>query len=74
MHVLIKAWASSTAIFSSLAEADRRELDPPIQVETAAWSTAGQLDWWVRERRNGRVAYAVQTAVNAGSELMIFVQ
>jgi hypothetical protein len=33
------------------AEADRREVDPPIQVDTAAWSKAGQLDWWVKERR-----------------------
>jgi hypothetical protein len=39
------------------AEADRREVDPPIQVEIATWSKAGQLDWWVRERREwwGRV-------------------
>jgi hypothetical protein len=28
------------------AEADRREVDPPIEVQTATWSTAGQLDWW----------------------------
>ena len=34
-----------------LAEADRREVDPPIQVETATWSKAGQLDWWVKERQ-----------------------
>jgi hypothetical protein len=27
------------------AEADRREVDPPIQVGTAMWSKAGQLDW-----------------------------
>ena len=33
------------------AEADRREVDPPIQVETAMWSKAGQLDWWVKERQ-----------------------
>ena len=25
-------------------EVDRREVDPPIQVETAMWSKAGQLD------------------------------
>ena len=39
------------------AAADRREVDPPIQVETAMWSTAGQLDWWVKERQEwwGRV-------------------
>jgi hypothetical protein len=33
------------------AEADRRDVDPPIQGETATWSKAGQLDWWVKERR-----------------------
>jgi hypothetical protein len=32
------------------AEADRREVDPPIQVEMATWSQAGRLDWWVNER------------------------
>ena len=39
-----------------LAAADRREVDPPFQVETAAWSP-GQLDWWVKERQQwlGRV-------------------
>jgi hypothetical protein len=33
------------------AEADRREVDPPIQVEIATWSPAGTVDWWVKERR-----------------------
>jgi hypothetical protein len=28
-----------------LAEADRREVDPPIQLEAATWSQASQLDW-----------------------------
>jgi hypothetical protein len=39
------------------AEADRREVDPTVQVETATWSNAGQLDWWVKERQQwlGRV-------------------
>ena len=39
------------------AGADRRVVDPPIQVDTATWSTAGRLDWWVKERREwwGRV-------------------
>jgi hypothetical protein len=42
---------------SQYSEADRRAIDPPIQVDTATWSTAGQLDWWVRERQEwlGRV-------------------
>jgi hypothetical protein len=39
------------------AEADRREVDPPIRVDAATWLKAGQLDWWVKERREwlGRV-------------------
>jgi hypothetical protein len=36
---------------SAYGEADRREVDPPIQVEMATWSPGGQLDWWVKERR-----------------------
>jgi len=39
------------------AEADRRAVDPPVQVEMATWSPGGQLDWWICERREwlGRV-------------------
>jgi hypothetical protein len=39
------------------SEADRREVDPPTPVEVATWSEAGQLDYWVKERREwlGRV-------------------
>jgi hypothetical protein len=39
------------------AEADRREVDPPIRVEAATWSNAGQLDWFVKERQQwlGRI-------------------
>jgi hypothetical protein len=39
------------------AVADRREIDPPIEMEMATWSKAGQLDWWVKERQEwwGRV-------------------
>jgi hypothetical protein len=29
---------------------DRREVDPPIEVEAVTWSP-GQLDWWVKERQ-----------------------
>jgi hypothetical protein len=28
-----------------IPEADRREVDPPIQVEAATWSPGGRLDW-----------------------------
>ena len=39
------------------AEADRRVVNPPIHVESATWSPAGQLDWWVKDRQEwwGRV-------------------
>ena len=30
---------------------DRQEVEPPIQVDIATWSDAGQLDWWVKEHR-----------------------
>jgi hypothetical protein len=52
------------------AEADRRPVDPPVQVEMATWSKAGQLDWWVKERQQwlGRVrgADGKQRWVKAG--------
>ena len=44
-----------------------------LQARTARWSKAGQLDWWVKERQEWRVGYAVLTAVNGGSELLTFV-
>jgi hypothetical protein len=37
---------------SQYGEADRREVDPPIEVESATWSAGGTLDWWVKERRS----------------------
>jgi hypothetical protein len=39
------------------AEADRREVDPRIQVQMASWAAGGQLDWWVKDRQEwyGRV-------------------
>jgi hypothetical protein len=45
-----------------------------MDMATVAWSTAGQLDWWVKERQEWWVPCAVQTAVNGGSELLIFVE
>jgi hypothetical protein len=35
---------------SLYGEADRREVDPPVEVGAATWSVGGQLDWWVIER------------------------
>ena len=29
---------------------ERREVQPPIPVESATWSGVGELDHWVRER------------------------
>jgi hypothetical protein len=39
------------------AEADRRAVDPPIEVDMTTWSRAGQLDWWIKDRQQwwGRV-------------------
>jgi hypothetical protein len=34
------------------SEDDRREVNPPIQVESATWSPGGTLDWWVKERQD----------------------
>jgi hypothetical protein len=40
-----------------LSPEDRREVNPPIEVESATWSAAGTLDWWVKEQQQwlGRV-------------------
>src|SRR5215207_9188485 len=32
-------------------ESERRQVSPPIQVESATWTAAGELDYWVRERQ-----------------------
>jgi hypothetical protein len=47
----------SDADLEQIGAADRREVDPPIPVDTATWSKAGQLDWWMKERQEwlGRV-------------------
>jgi hypothetical protein len=29
---------------------DRREVNPPIEVESPTWSAGGTIDWWVKER------------------------
>ena len=31
-------------------EKDRREVNPSMPVESAAWKPAGELDYWVKER------------------------
>ena len=49
-----------------LPEADRRAIDPPVQVEMATWSPGGRLDWWVKERQQwlGRVRGQRRSAPN----------
>jgi len=63
----------SDADVQQRAEADRREVDPPVKVETAVWSKAGQLDWWVKERQQWLARVRGKDG-NGGSGLLIFVQ
>ena len=61
---------------SQYSEADRRAVDPPVRVEIATWSYAGQLDWWVKEHWPrlawfGRVRGA--DGGSGGSKRLIFV-
>ena len=55
-------------------EADRREVDPPVEVRVATWSRAGTLDWWVKERQQWLGQYVVGTVVRDGSKLLIYVR
>ena len=52
---------------------DRREVDPPVEVQIATWSAAGTLDWWVRERREWFGRVRGWTDGSGGSKLLIFV-
>jgi hypothetical protein len=36
---------------SQYGEADRRGVDPPVEVQVASWSSAGTLNWWVKEQQ-----------------------
>jgi hypothetical protein len=49
-HVLIRYGVEGGELHL-IPEADRRAVDPPIEVEAASWSAGGQLDWWIRERQ-----------------------
>jgi hypothetical protein len=55
-------------------QADRRELSPPIEVESATWSAAGDLDYLVKERQEWWGRYGVQTDITCGSALLIYVR
>jgi len=52
--------ADRNVIFNQWGQRDedeRREVKPPVPVESASWTAAGELDYWVRERAEwwGRV-------------------
>jgi hypothetical protein len=55
------------------AEADRREVDPPIQPRGPRGPELASSIGGGKNGGNGGVAYAVPTAVNGGSQLLIFV-
>lgn len=45
--------ADRNVIFNQWGQRDqneRRPVDPPMPVESAAWEPAGELDYWVREK------------------------
>jgi hypothetical protein len=53
--------ADRNVIFNQRGQRDedeRREVKPPVPVESALWTAAGELDYWVRERAEwwGRVS------------------
>jgi hypothetical protein len=56
-HGIASVFESTMEVEDDYAEADRREVNPPIEVESATWSPGGTLDWWVKERQEslGRV-------------------
>jgi hypothetical protein len=56
---------------SQYGEPDRREVDPPVEVESATWSAGGMLDWWVKNASSGWAGYGVPMVVNGGSKLLI---
>jgi hypothetical protein len=56
---------------------DRLVVDPPVQVEIATWTHAGQLDYWVKTGSgnggSGSDGFRVRTASSGGSGLVIYV-
>lgn len=55
-------------------ERHRRQVSPPIQVESATWTTAGELDYWVRDGSEWWGRCADQAVITCGSKLLIFDQ
>jgi hypothetical protein len=52
---------------SQYGGADRREVAPPINVESATWSAGGTLDGGSKGASTGWVVCGVQTVVRSGS-------
>ena len=46
---------------------ERREVRPPLDVETATWATAGSLDYWYASAASGGDGYADPMGVRCGS-------
>jgi hypothetical protein len=59
---------------SQYAEADRRKVNPPIQVDSATWRLVARSTGGLKSAGNGWVAYAVMMADKGGSRLLIFVR
>jgi hypothetical protein len=55
-------------------QSERRQVNPPIQVESATWTAAGELDYWVREKAEWWGRVRGRTAITSGSEPPISVQ
>src|SRR5688572_15597889 len=51
---------------------NRREVDPPVEVELATWPAGGTVDWCVKERLELTAGCGAKTAVNGGSRPLIF--
>jgi hypothetical protein len=55
-------------------QADRREVSPPIEVESATWSAACDLDYLVKERQDRWGPGRVHTDITCGPELLIYMR
>jgi hypothetical protein len=55
------------------ADADRREVTPPIEVESATWLLAARSTGGSRNVSSGSVGYAGRTGSRDGSRPLIFV-
>jgi hypothetical protein len=66
--------ADLNVIFSQYGQrdqVDRLEVKPPIEVESATWSAAGELDYWIKERHEwwGRTRSRRTSDVDQGLQI-----